>query len=215
MGESGEPLVAFAGSNSQPPSPKPANPGPELPTLLERMRAGDRTAAADFTARYGDLIRRRVRGKLGPAMRRVFDSMDMLSTIGRRLDLFVRSGRMHAVNDAQLWKLVFEISEVAVLDKVRAFKRLEQAEREDSPVAQLLLSRMHRAEGRSQDGPAEEIERVLALLRSDADRQLLLLWLKDMPLFRIAELLDSTPAAVRKRWQSIRIYLRTELETVP
>lgn len=179
--------------------------------LLGRMRSGDRAAAADFVNLYGELIRRRVRGKLGPSIRRVFDLLDVLSTIGRRLDRFVRNGGMNALDERQLWKLVFEISEVAVIDKVRAFKRLEQAEREDSPVAQLLLNRMRRRNERDDD-PMIEIEKAMGMLESDADRQLLVLWLKDMPLFRIAELLDATPAAIRQRWQAIREHLRDELE---
>lgn len=196
--------------------PSEFGPGtvPEARTLLDRMRGGDREAAAKFMASYGDLIRRRVRGKLSPAVRRMFDSLDIVSTIGRRLDRFVRNGGVKAIDEKQLWKLVFEMSELAVVDKVRAFKRLEQAEREDSPIGQLLLSRMRDAEDASAEGPMIELERVLRMLKSDHDRQLLTLWLRDVPLFRIADMFEAKPAAIRDRWREIREHLRTELEAI-
>src|SRR5262245_43990251 len=73
-----------------------------VPELLARMRAGDRQAAAVFITRYESKIRRRVRGKLSLSMRRIFDSQDIVSTLGRRLDLYVRSGKLEAQSEQQL-----------------------------------------------------------------------------------------------------------------
>ena len=71
-------------------------------SLLHRMRAGDRHAAAEFVTKYGPRIRRRVRARMNPSMRRIFDSEELLSTMARRLDQFVHEGRMTAENQARL-----------------------------------------------------------------------------------------------------------------
>ena len=189
-------------------------PPPPVPVtdLLSRMRAGDRDAAASFLANYGDLIRRRVRGKLGASVRRMFDSMDILSTIGRRFDRYVRDGKLQAVDEPQLWALLFRMAEAAVIDKVRIVKRLQVAEGEDGAIARELLSRIETAESRESDGAEIILEKALAALRSDDDRTVLTLWLADWPLFRIAEAMGIAPAAARQRWHSIRLLLKAKLE---
>src|ERR1051325_8138362 len=58
-------------------------------SLLERMKRGDRVAAAEFIADNASRIRRRFRGKLGPDVRRLFDSQDLVSTVSRRLDTII------------------------------------------------------------------------------------------------------------------------------
>ena len=98
--------------------------GDGVQLLLDRMRSGDRVAAAVFITRYGSRIRRRIHGKLSPAMRRIFDSQDILSTLGRRLDQYVRFGRLAAASEDELWALVFRMAENAVIDKARVFRRL-------------------------------------------------------------------------------------------
>ena len=54
--------------------------------LLDRMRRGDRSAASEFVLAYGPLIRGRFRNRLSPRMRSYFDSLDLVSTVARRLD---------------------------------------------------------------------------------------------------------------------------------
>ncbi len=182
--------------------------------LLARMRAGDRDAAAAFLVNYGDLLRRRVRGKLGASVRRMFDSLDILSTIGRRFDRYVRDGKLQALDEPGLWALLFRMAEAAVIDKVRVVKRLQVAEGEDSPVARELLARMSVAENGHADagGPEIVLEKALAALKTDDDRTILTLWLADWPLFRIAEAMGSRPVDVRLRWQTIREHLKARFQ---
>lgn len=180
----------------------------EMECLVARLRGGDRVAAAEFVREYGDLIRRRIRGKLGTSMRRLFDSQDILSTVSRRLDRYVRNGRVQATNESQLWSLVFKIAEVAVVDRVRAYQRLKLAEGEDSPIARELVRRMDQAETTEPESSELVLEQVYAKLPSAADRELLTLWLADVPMFRIAEAMNTTPAAARQRWQSVREKLK-------
>src|SRR5215468_7302155 len=106
------------------------------------MRAGDRTAAALFVERFAPQIRRRIRGKLNPAMRRLFDSQEILSTLGRRLDAFIGAGRLSGGSLNQLWSLPFRIADNSLIEKARVFRSREGKEGEDSSLAQRRASRL-------------------------------------------------------------------------
>lgn len=183
-----------------------------LADLVQRMRAGDRQAAAEFMIEYGPLLRRRVRGKLGAAMRRLFDSQEILSTVGRRLDRYVRVGGLEAESPGQLLQLVFRMAEGAVIDKVRVFKRLERVEGEDSHFAQAFSSRLHDADTDQSDGAVISLDAALRVLTSDIDRQILTMWLNGTQHNVIAWDLGMTPAAVRQRWKTIRDRLKESLQ---
>ncbi len=178
--------------------------------LLDRMRTGDRKAAAEFLDRFAPRIRRRVRGRLRPAMRRLFDSQEILSTLARRLDLFVLGGKLTATSEAQLWSLVFTMAQNAVVDKARLFGRLRAAENSDD-FARLLDQRLENAEQVNEDGAAVELERIFTALEDRTDREILSLWLHDTPHHMTAQLVGLKPAAVRKRWETIRRRLQPVL----
>lgn len=176
----------------------------EVEMLLRRMRSGDREAAAVFIVRYESRLRRRIRGKLNPSMRRVFDSQDILSTISRRLDQFVRSGRLEASSEQQLWALIFRMANNAIIDKSRVYRRLQQTEGPDSSFAQDLLMRLRQAERQSREGVEIELEKALKVLTNSLDKEILSLWLMGTRHREIAQTVGMAPAAVRKRWQKIK-----------
>lgn len=180
--------------------------------LLERMRSGDRTAAAEFVMRYGDRLRRRVRAKLSRPMQRLFDSQDILSTVARRLDGFVKDGRMRAESEPQLWSLLHTISDNALIDKARVFKRLQNVEDEDGPLAREWMRRLSTADEAEPDGATLELESAISFLRDPVDKQILCLWLQDFPHTAIAQDVGLAATAVRKRWQSIREKLRRRFQ---
>jgi DNA-directed RNA polymerase specialized sigma24 family protein len=174
--------------------------------LLSRMRAGERDAAATFIQRYGLRIRRRVRGKLSPTVRRVFDSHDILSTVGRRLDLYVRAGRMAALREDQLWSLVLRMVDHAVIDKVRLFRHLRSVRDEDGSFACSFLRHLEDFD-RRRDARIE-VDAALSALPSEADRDVLRLWLAGHTHGEIAARTGSTLGAVRWRWKAITARLR-------
>lgn len=189
-------------------------PPPPIEDLVVRMRSGDREAVGQFVEAYGPFVRRRVRGKLGPSMRRLFDSQEILSTLSRRLDRYVRSGRLQASNEPQLWALVFKMVDAALVDKVRIIRRLRHAEGEDSEFARTWLSRIDRAGARSGadgDGIELEIDAALRSLPNATDRQILSLWLMGNSHRVIASYLGISHDATRQRWQAIRERLRNQL----
>lgn len=176
----------------------------DVQLLLVRMQAGDRDAAALFVTQNGALIRRRIRGKLSLAMRRIFDSLEILSTVGRRLDLYMRAGRFNAQTEAQLWELVLRMANNAVIDKSRIFRRLERVEAEDSQFSRQMLARLNDVRRRGDREVEIEIEHALGLLGDLIDKQILSFWLSGTRLSLIAEYVGLAPTAVRKRWQTIR-----------
>ncbi len=179
-----------------------------LDELLTRARAGDREAAADFINRFGSRIRRRVRGQIAPAMRRLFDSQDILSTVGRRLDVWISSHRLEACTAEQLWALVFRIADHALIDKGRVFRALQAHEGEDSPLALSILSRLKQAEREQPDGAVLAIDRAMVALEDATDRDILALWLMGNQHKHIAESVGLPAPTVRKRWEKIRGRLR-------
>ena len=185
----------------------------EADHLLMRMRAGDRQAAAEFLGHFGPRIRRRVRGKLGPAMRRLFDSQEILSTLGRRLDHAVRAGQVRASSIDELWGLVFRIADNSLIEKARIFRSLESREGEDGTISRELLSRFREAERRDEDRPLIEIDAALRSLGEGVDREILSLWLMGHTLVDIGVTVGLADTAVRKRWEKIRARLRTLVES--
>jgi DNA-directed RNA polymerase specialized sigma24 family protein len=182
--------------------------GPNIDDLLHRMQAGDRSAAAIFLRRYETRIRRRIRGKLGSDVRRLFDSLDIVSTIGRRLDLYVMSGHLHASNETQCLNLLFKMADRALIDKARIFRQMEAVEGEDSEFAQQLASRLRAAELRQKSGVDDEIEDCMDTLRDPIDRRIFSLWLTGERHADIGELVRLPSTAVRKRWEYIKSALR-------
>ena len=177
--------------------------------LLARMKRGDREAVAEFVCRYGDLIRLRIRDKLGPKLRRVLDSEDVLSTVTRRLDHLVRDRAIRAGSDAELWSLIAAIANHAVAENARAARReqntLESTTRND--VAPPTVEEGPRPQG-AVDGALAD---VVGALQDETDRRILWGRLHDHPHEQIAAELGSTPSAVRMRWSRIRRLLRSVL----
>ncbi|TVQ59449.1 MAG: sigma-70 family RNA polymerase sigma factor [Phycisphaerales bacterium] len=183
------------------------DPHSDAEALLNRMRAGDRDAAAEFVTRYESRIRRRIRGKLGPAMRRLFDSQDILSTLGRRLDRFVRAERVEARTPDELWSLIMGMANNAVVDKARVYRRLRRVERDDAGFADLMLTRLNEGE-RARRDPEIDLEAAFDALKSEVDRQILTMWLTGSRHAHIANSVGLSPDAVRQRWQTIKSHLR-------
>jgi RNA polymerase sigma factor (sigma-70 family) len=200
--------------------PSAVNPADRPPAadgdLLRRLRAGDREAAAEFVRRFGPRLRRRIRSRLGPRMRRIFDSQDILSTLSRRLDAFVQRGQVRVRSERQLWAFLLRMAQNAAIDKQRVIRRLQAVEGEDSPVAIALARRLAGAaappeSGLDGDNATGEIERALSLLDDPIDREILSMWLAGHAHTVTAEAVGLSAAAVRKRWQSIRATLRESL----
>ncbi len=175
-----------------------------LGSLVGRVRAGDREAAAEFVERYWPRVRRRIRRRLGRQMRRLYDSDDIFSTVNRRFDQMVDAQKVRAVSEQELMSLVQRIVNGAVADKARDFARLTRAERADSEYV-LWLQTRRRAAPPPEHG---EIQRLAGLLDNARDRQVLEMRLAGSRFKAISRATGLNPRAARKRWQLIREKLR-------
>lgn len=181
------------------------------PPVIDRIRAGDREAAAAFLTEHELLLRRRYRQKLGRALRRLVDSQEIVSTIARRLDRAVSRGGVKAENQSQFWSLIFRIGDNALADKARTLAQLRRAEEQETS----------RASHTADHGPAApalygrfRIEELAQRLPSDVDRRILARLAEGAALQDIATEVGMSPAAVRKRWERARQILR-EIELQP
>ncbi len=185
-----------------------------LDDLLRRMQAGDREAVVEFIDRYGSRIRRRMRDKLGVSMRRVFDSQDLLSTLSRRMDEMVTTGRIRAANDSQLWSLVMSVASHAISENARLVSKLKTIDSptalDDNPVSDEKFLELVAGDIDAR----VELQDVFERLQDDVDRHILWMWLMEAPHKRIAAELDMTPSSVRMRWHRITSRLRSSLPYV-
>lgn len=185
---------------------------PDAMALLERIRRGDREAAAEFVLRHRAAIQRRFRQRMGIRVRRLLDSLDLVSTIARRLDAAVKIGNVRALDDAQLWALVVQIGSNALNEMGRVQARLDRVEGPDSEIARELRCRLARAERREPEGAMIEVDRILRVIPQDIDRHILTLWLSGYEHAQIAEEIGLAPATVRQRWARLCAMLRSGYE---
>lgn len=182
--------------------------------LLDQMRRGDRDALGEFIVRYGPRIRQRVRRRLAPSARRLFDSIEVLSTVARRLDHVVREHRMTAASEAELWSLVLRVVERSVIDKGRVFRRLQRVEGEDAPLAAEILGRI-RDRAQPPSDPVLDLAAVFELVNEGSDREILGLWMRGLAPTSIARVMGLPPGTIRRRWHTLRNELRQRLTEVP
>ena len=190
-----------------------ADDSDRLEALLDRMRDGDREAAARFLSHYGSRLRRRIRGKLqNSRMRRLFDSQEILSTLNRRLDACVRERSLHAEGSGQFWSFMDTMIANAVVDKARIYRKLHEAEGDEtfverSPDPRTTRRGVHTLDPRLEDA----LEQAVASIRDPVDREILLLRTQDCSHEEIATMLGRTADSIRQRWFRLRAELRSRL----
>lgn len=177
--------------------------------LLERIRSGDRDAAAEMIERYKPLIRQRCRSRIKPRLRSVTDSEDLWSTVARRFDVMMIRGGLVLDSERAFWVLLGTLIDHAVVDRARVLKRLERVASEDEPFAVAMRTRL---EHDTSTAGSELLLEAMNQLPRQSDRDILTLWLFDHSHRQIADALGSTESAVRMRWHEIRGILRQSLD---
>lgn len=178
-------------------------------TLMDRVRAGEREAAAELLVAYKPLIRRRLRLQMSSALRDVTDSEELWSTMARRLDAFLESSKSGLSDESGFWKLLAAIARHAVVDKARVLERTRRAMSEDEPFARLLAERL---EERRPEVAERWLEQVLDSVGEGIDQDILRGWLLDRSHLQIGEAVGLSEGAVRVRWHKIRHRLREAME---
>jgi RNA polymerase sigma-70 factor (ECF subfamily) len=96
---------------------------PSFPDLIRRVRAGDETAAAELVRRYEPAIRRSVRLRLDPRLRRVCDSLDICQAVLGSFFVRAASGQYELNTPEQLLKLLATMAR----NKLAKARRRQQA----------------------------------------------------------------------------------------
>lgn len=180
-------------------------------SLLARIRAGDREAAAEFVLQFGPILRQRVRSKLTGGLRRLVDSADLLASVARRLDRAVAERRAWFETESQLFSFVNRIASRLVVDQARVLNRLQRAESHEAAWAHSMYARIANADSRDGAGFDTVIDDAMSALESERDRRVLSLWLMGMNHNEIASEMGANPAAVRQQWCRMRQRLASAL----
>ena len=164
---------------------------------------------AELVSRHAPLVRARVRRRLNGGARRLFDSLDVMSTLMRRVDKLACEGNLRARSEGELIALLVRIADNAVIDRRRVADRLREAEAADSGWARAMASRVDEPE--DADVGLDVIARAFAVVECAEDRSVLGLWLQGLTFDRIGQVLAIPPATVRWRWSKIRALLSEEI----
>lgn len=169
-----------------------------------------REIAATFIVENSSRIRRRIRGKLGTLIRRTTDSEDIVSTVARRLDRYVASGRARAVSEGELWGLATKMIDAAIADYLRKAHRRARYEEQRRSTRDGLTARasVGPASGGGPGVSAEEVLRDLARNGQEGDREIAYMYARGRSHAQIARALTKGEDRVRNRWQTIKRRLR-------
>lgn len=199
---------------SQPsPEDKPVDPRRRPPShddarsveaLIERMRAGDRSAISEFVLAYAPLIRNRFRQRIAPEMRCFFDSMDLVSTVARRFDKHASSYGVDFQSPEELFRLIFRIARMSCAEKMRLCSRLNRVEGPDSEVARMMASRLRGESSRGAIRHAFDLEDILSKLGNDEDSNFVRLWVDDHTFREIGLAMSISESAAKQRWNRLR-----------
>lgn len=184
-----------------------------LPGLVQRIQGGDRAALADFVMQNAPMIRRRIAGKLGTQMRRLYDSQEILSTVLRRLDRHLAQRELRAATEDQLWALIMATARTSIIDKARIVERLRRSDSEDVAIARAFAQAVPAPDDSMSDDVDDTVmARCFDALESDDDRKLMWFWLTGVELRSCCEMVGVSYETGRKRWQRIRARLAEVME---
>jgi len=170
--------------------------------LLDRVRAGDQTAAADLVRQFEPELRRAVRVRLSdPRLRRVVDSGDICQSVLANFFIRASVGEYDLSKPEQLLGLLM----VMARNKVRDQARRQSAGKRDNGLVEAVAGGLDELAGAAAD-PArivasQDLLSQVRQLLSDEERQLADLRAAGHNWPAIAGLLASplTPDALRKK----------------
>lgn len=118
--------VTHLAEKSRPVAPRP----PAEEDLLERIRSGDREAAAAFLDLHRPLLAHRLRWRVRRGDYRLSETDDLVSTVARRFDRYVAEHGVQASRIARLMTLLHTIADAAANEALRRARRVRLRERQ-------------------------------------------------------------------------------------
>ncbi len=163
-----------------------------------------RVHAAQLVEQQRATLLSRIHRLLGDDARRVTDTDDILSTALRRIDRAIDQGSLDAQSERQFYAFVHGVIERTILEKARKSRGLTARER----IAQEIKDNVSSPVIEQRVVAAEELSRIGEMITDPIDREIILLRGRDLSLADIAQAMNMTHAAARKRWSRIRTMVR-------
>lgn len=111
-----------------------------LSCLIQGIKSGSQSAAAEFFQQYEPEVRRFIRFRLtDPRLRRLFDSVDVCQSVMARFFHHVRTGRISVDHPLQLLKLLTTMARNSLLDHARKAKVRQRISGHDADPEQMPL----------------------------------------------------------------------------
>jgi RNA polymerase sigma-70 factor (ECF subfamily) len=107
---------------------------PSFSDLMQRVRSGDEQAAAELVRCYEPTIRRVVRFRLDPRLRRLYDSLDICQAVLGRFFVYAAAGQLDLETPEQLVKLLATMARNEVFREGRRQRAARRDHRRDTPA---------------------------------------------------------------------------------
>ena len=175
------------------------------------VRRGDREAVARVLIRDRARLERRIRLRLSARTRRLFNTLDIFSTLMHRLDQRLASRDMSFDTPAAVIAYALKMADHIVIDRARTARAIENAEQHDRRLALVLSKKVETLDSLS-DSEFESMLRDVASGLDEDDRFLLWSWLSGRAHTETADLLGKSASHIRWRWKRLRKTLEDQLQ---
>lgn len=177
--------------------------------LRSRIANGDRSAGAEYLERLRPALRIRVQHGIGRSslLRRTADEDDILQECAARLDRSIESGSIKAGSVSELDGYIKTIIRHVQVDILRQSRCPAQG----GAVFGEIVDQQSRF-GQRAGSDRDQLRRLMALIRSPSDRELLLLLARGATLAQIATHAGVSVSTLKKRWSKLRERLDSALK---
>ncbi len=167
--------------------------------LIRRVRAGDAEAAAALVRQYEPAIRRSLRLRLDPRLRRVCDSLDLSQAVLGSFFVRAAAGQYDLDTPAQLLKLLATMARHKLSKARRHQLQARRDARRNTAGGEEVQQVPAEASTPSQQVAARELLAEVRLRLSDVERRLMELRHQGHDWAAIAAELGGSPEALRKK----------------
>lgn len=178
------------------------SPDESYRNLIAGLRAGDADAAEKLVRRYEDQIRRVIRVRLGPQLRRAVDSVDVCQSVLAKFFVCAAAGQFDLQRPDQLIRVLVTMARNHITDRARWENAERRDRRRETDADSVVLREVANAEATPSRIVASRdlLERMRSLL-TEAERRVADLRAQGLEWGEIAQALGEKPDAVRKRLQ--------------
>ena len=193
----GEQVVSYTESS---PCWQKMVPEDDFQRLIQLVRQGDERAAEAVVRAYEPHIRRVVRIRMeDPALRKVFDSMDICQSVLASFFLRAATGQYEINTPAQLIKLLAVMTRNKLQDRQRKQRAARRDRRREIPLDDVNEIVMAGESSPSKVAAAKELYQRALELMTDTERKLVLQWAAGASWGEIAKDEGKSPDAMRMR----------------